>query len=156
MAQQCVASIGTDQIFHGVRPGAPSPNDPNPEGTEEFNFFNFSNPDAIRTNTRQSAIDVVQEARLFTETKLTVPGERVAHRRDHLVRSATKIVFFGHSQGGLNGPLYLAVDASARGGVLSGASSGVPITLLEKTCRCRASRGRGGCSSISPATTRRS
>src|SRR5262249_18366729 len=37
------------------------------------------------------------------------------------------------SQGGQNGPLFLAADAQARGGVLSGASVSVPITLTEKT-----------------------
>ncbi len=45
----------------------------------------------------------------------------------------SKILFMGHSQGSLNGPLYLAADPSARGGVLSGASSDVSITLLDKT-----------------------
>ena len=68
MARQCIASIGTDDIFHGARPGAPPLGDPNAETAEELAFFNFSNPAAMRTNTRQSAIDVVQEARLFTET----------------------------------------------------------------------------------------
>jgi len=46
---------------------------------------------------------------------------------------ATKLLFMGHSQGSLNGPLYLAADPSARGGVLSGASSDVSITLMDKT-----------------------
>jgi len=45
----------------------------------------------------------------------------------------SKLMFFGHSQGGLNGPLYLAADPSPRGGVLSGSSSILSITLLEKT-----------------------
>ena len=37
------------------------------------------------------------------------------------------------SQGGLNGPLYLAADNSSLGGVLSGSGSIISITLLEKT-----------------------
>jgi hypothetical protein len=132
MARQCVASIGTDQIFHGARPGGPAPNDPNPETTEETAFYNFQNPDAMRTNTRQSAIDLVQEARLFTETKLTVPAA-IAKGGAAIAFDPTKILFMGHSQGGLNGPLYFAADSSSRGGILSGSSSSVPITLLDKT-----------------------
>ncbi len=44
MARQCVASIGTDQIFQGVRPGAPAPDDPNAETDEELYVFNVANP----------------------------------------------------------------------------------------------------------------
>ena len=40
---------------------------------------------------------------------------------------------FGHSQGGLNGPLFLAGSDLARGGVLSGAGSDLALNLLEKT-----------------------
>ncbi len=132
MARQCIASIGTDDIFHGARPGAPALGDPNAEGEEELAFYNFENPAAMRTNTRQSAIDVVQEARLFTETKLTIPAS-VSVTGAAIAFDATKLLFMGHSQGSLNGPLYFAADSSARGGVLSGAGSGVPITLLDKT-----------------------
>jgi hypothetical protein len=132
MARQCIASIGTDDIFHGARPGGPLPTDPNPEQTEELAFFNFQNPDAFRTNTRQSAIDVVQEARLFTETHFTVPAN-ISVTGSTITFDATKLMFMGHSQGSLNGPLYLAADSSARGAILSGASSGVAITLLDKT-----------------------
>ncbi|MCI4370871.1 MAG: hypothetical protein L3J81_06045, partial [Thermoplasmata archaeon] len=132
MARQCVASIGTDDIFHGARPGAPPLGDPGAEGIEEAAFYNFANPNAMRTNTRQSAIDVVQEARLFTETKLTVPAS-IAVTKAPITFDPTKVLFMGHSQGSLNGPLYFAADSSARGGVLSGAASGVPITLLDKT-----------------------
>jgi hypothetical protein len=38
----------------------------------------------------------------------------------------------GHSQGGINGPLFLAIDDQARGGMLSGSASMLVITLLEK------------------------
>ena len=42
-------------------------------------------------------------------------------------------MFFGHSQGGLNGPLFLAGSSLARGAVLSGAGSDPALNLLEKT-----------------------
>ena len=40
---------------------------------------------------------------------------------------------FGHSQGGLNAPLFTAVDPSARGGVFSGSGAQISIGLLDKT-----------------------
>lgn len=73
LAGQCMAGIGVDQIFHGTRPGAPTESTTNPEGYIQNAFFNLGNPAAARTNARQSAIDVVQEARLFSQTKVTIP-----------------------------------------------------------------------------------
>ncbi|HEX7665977.1 MAG TPA: hypothetical protein VF407_15730, partial [Polyangiaceae bacterium] len=131
-AQQCIASVGTDQIFHGDRPGAPPANDPNREGDIELEFFNLNNPIAARTNGRQGAVDVMQEARLFTETHLSLPAATSRTKADILFDS-TRIVFFGHSQGGLNGPLYLAAANTARGGVLSGTGAMITVALLEKT-----------------------
>jgi hypothetical protein len=46
---------------------------------------------------------------------------------------ATRLVFFGHSQGGLNGPLFTAIDPTARGGVFSGSGALITIGLLDKT-----------------------
>jgi hypothetical protein len=132
MARQCIASMGIDEIFSGARPGAPAPGDPNAEGDEEVSFFNVGNPSAMRTNTRQSAIDIVTQARLFTETKMAIPAATAVTGKA-IVFDPTKLLFMGHSQGGLSGPLYLASHASALGGVLSGSSSSVPITLLDKT-----------------------
>jgi hypothetical protein len=127
LAEQCIAMMGVDQIFHGTRPGAPS--DP----TEvEILFFNFQNVDAARTNAAQSAIDEVQRARLFTETHAAIPAS-ASHTGEEIRFDPNNVMFFGHSQGGLNGPLYLAIDDSARGGVLSGSGAIIMITLLEKT-----------------------
>src|SRR5262249_20057994 len=89
------------------------------------------NPTAARTNGRQSAIDEVQRARLFTETFAVVPAE-VSVSGKEIRFDPAQVMFFGHSQGGLNGPLYLAADDSARGGVLSGSGALIPIGLLEK------------------------
>jgi predicted esterase len=127
MAQQCIAMMGVDQIFHGTRPGAPV----NPEDVLLL-FFNFENPIAARTNGRQSAIDEIQRARLFTETHAVIPAS-ISHTGEDIRFDPTKVMFFGHSQGGLNGPLYLALDDSARGGVLSGSGAIIGLALLEKT-----------------------
>ena len=130
LAQQCLASMGIDQIFHGTRPGAPQ--GPNADNEISLLFFNVDNPIAARTNGRQAAVDEVQRARLFTESKITIPAS-VSATGGEIRFDPSRVLFFGHSQGGQNGPLYLAIDDSARGGVLSGSGSILTITLLEKT-----------------------
>src|SRR5262249_17405100 len=95
-------------------------------------FFNFQNPTAARTNGRQSAIDEVQRARLFTESHMSIPATASASGKEVLF-DASKLMFFGHSQGGLNGPLFTAVDGSARGAVFAGSGAQIAIALLEKT-----------------------
>jgi hypothetical protein len=127
LANKCIASMGIDQIFHGNRPGAPT----DPEKVELL-FFNFQNAHAARSNARQSALDEVQRARLFTETHATIPAS-LSHTGEAIRFDEKRLTFFGHSQGGLNGPLYLAVDDSALGGVLSGSGALISIALLEKT-----------------------
>lgn len=125
LAARCIATMGIDQIFHGARPGANA-------GNVELLFFNVENPVAARANGPQSAIDVVQQARLFTETRITIPAS-VSRWGKEVRFDPERVAFFGHSQGGLNGPMFLAVDNQARGGVLSGSGSMISITLLEKT-----------------------
>lgn len=132
LAQKCLASMGIDQIFHGTRPGAPALDDPQRETTTQLIFFNLDNILAARTNNRQSAIDVVQQARLFTQTHVKVPAATSKSTQD-IAFDGTRVMFFGHSQGGLNGPLFLAGSDLARGAVLSGAGSDLALNLLEKT-----------------------
>lgn len=124
LAKVCVASMGVDQIFHGTRDGS--------DGSTELLFFNFGNPEAARTNIRQSAIDELQRERLITEGGLAVPAA-LSPTGAAIGFDPAQLSFFGHSQGALNGPVYLATSAASRGGVLSGASSIITITLLEKT-----------------------
>ena len=127
LAKQCLVSMGVDQIFHGTRPGAPGT-----ETEEQTLFFNFNNIEAARTNIRQSGLDEIQRARLFTESHMSVPAALSATGAA-IQFDGSKLMFFGHSQGSLNGPLFLAASREARGGVLSGASGLISITLLEKT-----------------------
>ena len=127
LAKRCLAVMGVDQILHGTRPGAPAT-----DAEVNILFFNFNNVEAARTNVRQSGLDEIQRARLFTESAATVPAS-VSATGAEIRFDASKVMFFGHSQGSLNGPLYLAGSDSARGAVLSGASAVIQITLLEKT-----------------------
>jgi hypothetical protein len=131
LAQRCLASMGVDQIFHGTRPGAPPANDPTRESKIQLLFFNFDNAIAARTNNRQSAIDVLQQARLFSQANTKVPAA-VSRTSAAIPFDASRILFFGHSQGGLNGPLFLAASDAARGGVLSGAGSVIAVALIDK------------------------
>lgn len=129
LAARCLATMGVDQIFQGSRPGSV------PGATEAqigLTFYNFQNPIAARTNGRQAAIDEVQRARLFTESHLVVPAS-VSTTGADILFDATKLMVFGHSQGGLNGPLFTAIDPAARGGVFSGAGAIITLGLLEKT-----------------------
>jgi hypothetical protein len=129
LAKHCMATMGVDQLFQGVRPGSM------PGATETqigLIFYNFNNPVAARTNGRQSAIDEVQRARLFTESHLSVPAQ-ISVTGSPVLFAASQLLFFGHSQGGLNGPLFTAIDPTARGGVFSGAGAQIAIGLLDKT-----------------------
>jgi len=128
----CIAAMGVDQIMNGLRPGAPPLDDPNYENDVDLLFFNIVNPVAARTNGREGAIDVVQQARLFTESHATIPAF-VSTSGQEIKFDQTKLIFVGHSQGGVNGPLFLAADDSTRGGVLSGTGAMISVALLEKT-----------------------
>jgi len=132
LAQHCMASIGINQIFSGNRPGSPGTSDPNYESDEDLLFFNLNNPLAARTNGQQGAVDFIQLARLFTESHATVPAS-VSRTQAAIAFDATKIVFVGHSEGGLDGPLFLAADKQTLGGVLSGSGAMITVPLLEKT-----------------------
>ena len=128
---KCVAAMGVDQIFHGARPGAP-PMDANYENAVDLLFFNLFNPVAARTNGRQAAVDVVQQARLFSDSHAIIPAA-ISRSGSDILFDSTKLMFVGHSQGGVNGPLFLAADDQTRGGVLSGTGAMITVALLEKT-----------------------
>lgn len=123
LAQAGIATMGIDQIHHGER---------NPSGASpEILFFNLLNPDAARDNNRQSALDIVQQARVVPS--LVVPSS-VAMRGGAQIRfDPSRVYFFGHSQGGLVGPLFLGIDDGVSAGVVSAGSAVLAYALLEKT-----------------------
>ncbi len=128
LAEQCIAAMGVNQIFHGDRAGAPTKNY---ESETSLAFFNFENVVASRSNSRQSAIDEVQRARLFTETKAEIPAAS-SHTLEAIRFDPDKLMYLGHSQGGINEPIFFAVDDGAIGGVFSGAGAVMLVTLLDK------------------------
>lgn len=132
LAAHCMASMGINQIFSGDRPGSPGLDDPNYENDEDLLFFNVNNFLAARTNGQQGAVDVEQQARLLTDSHMTVPAS-VSKTGATIAFDPARIVFLGHSEGGLNGPLFLAGDDQALGGVLSGSGAMITVALLGKT-----------------------
>ncbi|MEZ4250782.1 MAG: hypothetical protein R3B99_21355 [Polyangiales bacterium] len=115
-----IAVMGVDQIHHGPR---------NPTSTQtEILVFNFLNPLAFRDNARQSALDLVQQAR--AAEVLEVPA--VLAGGSPMTFDTERMMFMGHSQGGLNGPIFLGIDDPVKAAVLSGAGGQLSIALVEK------------------------
>jgi hypothetical protein len=123
LAARGIAVMGIDQLHHDPR--VPGISD---EATQ-IAVYNVINPQAFRFNALQAALDVVQQARMAVT--LEIPAE-VAGRAEPVYFDPEKIYFMGHSQGGQNGPLFLAIDDAAKGGMLSGAGAQFTLALLEK------------------------
>jgi predicted esterase len=121
LAAQGVACLGFDQLFNGARTI--------PGGTPESQFFNFANPFAARSNNRQAAIDLVQAGRFvrgLTISPTVSGGQEQRFDGEH-------VMFYGHSQGGLNGPLWLSTPRGPAAAVLSGAGGWLSLSLVLKT-----------------------
>ena len=99
-------------------------------GQEDMLTFNFFNPVAGRDNWLQSAMEKVQ---LVTVVEgLTVPVE-VSGATAPLELDAASVSYLGHSQGGIAGALFIAVEPRVTGAFLSGAGAGFQASLVEKT-----------------------
>lgn len=122
LAAEGYATLGIDQVLHGQR----NTTDDSPE----YLFFNFENPYAARDNVRQAVIDVVQQARFAAN--LNVPTRTLNVDGAPVVFDPTRIYVYGHSQGGLNMPIFLSIDDQTKGGVLSGAGATLAISIIEK------------------------
>lgn len=119
LAAQGIATISTDQVLHGPR---------NPAGTSpEVAFFNFNNPVAGRDNPLQGAADAWSQQRLALGLRITDSNNRV------ITFDPNRVFFFGHSQGGLTGPAYIAFEPNLKGAVLSGTGGTFYLSLLTKT-----------------------
>jgi predicted esterase len=117
LAKQGIAVISTDQVLHGPR---------NPGGNVETDFFNIANPYAMRDNALQGAADAWSQMRLANAISI-VDGART------ITLDPTRLYFFGHSQGGLTGPGFVAFEPALSGAVLSGTGGLLYLALLYKT-----------------------
>ena len=123
LAKRGIAVMGIDQPLHGARYDA--------EDTDSVtNSFNFFNLDAARSNFRQSAIDVMVQARL-ARTGLVVPAN-VSNSGSEVRFDSAQIYFFGHSHGGLSGGLFLPFIQGIQAFVLSGAGGGLSHTIIKR------------------------
>ena len=135
-----VAVLSIDQIHHGDRNPACPERDPNGQAVSghdecvQISFFNFVVPAAGRDNVRQSALDFVSLMRFAQGLEIDREMSRQPVKpRDNIQLNPNKIIYMGHSQGGLNGPLFMAIEPEIIGGVLSAAGAALPITIEQKT-----------------------
>lgn len=118
LAAEGIAVISTDQVLHG-------PRDPN--GTDpSIAFFNFNNPVAARDNPLQGAADAWSQMRLAL-------GLSIADGMRTITFDPDRVFFFGHSQGGLTGPGFVAFEPALKGAVLSGTGGIFYLSALNKT-----------------------
>jgi len=118
-------SVGIPQPFHGDR----WPEDG--EGTLSLLSFNFTNPEAGRTNFRQGAVDTLSLKRLLMDE--FVAGGDVAAAYPNLRINPEQVYFLGHSQGGMTGSLIVPFAEDMDGWVLSGAGGGFTLVVLDRT-----------------------
>ncbi|MSP72015.1 MAG: hypothetical protein EXR76_07525 [Myxococcales bacterium] len=123
-----VAVVSIDQIHHGERDNGVCPE--NSEGCTELLYFNFLNPPAGRDNVRQSALDFVSLLRLMRGLTITAEQSR---QGIEITFDEANVMYMGHSQGGINGALFLAIEPTVKGGMLSGAGGGLDLSLELKT-----------------------
>lgn len=117
LAKEGIAVISTDQVLHEPR---------NPGGDPELDFFNFGNVYAARDNALQGYADAWSQMRLVLGGPIDVAG--TTHTFD-----PAKLFFFGHSQGGITGPGFVAFEPTLKGAILSGTAGVLYENLLHKT-----------------------
>lgn len=122
LAKEGLAVIGINQPLHGDRANLP-------KEILELYSFNFINVYAGRTVQRQSVPDNISLLRMIEAGNLVVPKETSGADREEKF-DPSRIMFFGHSQGGLTGGMLFGVEDHFDGGVISGAGGGMPMTLV--------------------------
>jgi len=120
MAAQGIAVISIDQLMHGDRLD---------QGDVQTLFFNFQNPLSSRANVMQAALEDYQLLRLvkgFDFVERHVGGRSVRF-------DASKVFFFGHSQGSVTGVPFAAREPDVKAAIFSGAGGLLYLTMLTKT-----------------------
>jgi predicted esterase len=116
-----VAVVSIDGVVHGPRANGST------TSPEEL-FYNFQNPMAGRDNSRQEAIDNFGLVRLAEVVNVAAAPETGAPIRF----DSSRIYFFGHSQGGITGALFVPFEPLVQAAVLSGTGAHLLLTLLRK------------------------
>jgi len=122
LAKLGIASASYDGIVHGPR---------NETGASvEISFFNLFNIVAGRDNVRQGGADNVFMTQLL-RSGLELPGDLVG-AADAVRFDADRVAYLGHSQGGLVGAPFVAMEPNIRAAVFSGTAGVLSITLEER------------------------
>ncbi len=131
-ASQPTAVFSFDGVVHGERARGSTRD-------AESLMFNVINPPAARDNNLQGAVDVMQALRLGqahgSSSPVTLPGAGAT------AFDATKVYYFGHSQGSNVGSIATAVTSEATGVILSGAGGFLTDGILGKTSPVNAKAG---------------
>jgi hypothetical protein len=122
LARAGCAMLATSEPLHLGREGYV-------EGGEQLNTFNFLNPVSGRDIWLQSALE---KAQLVSAAKaMTIPAVEGSYPAVHF--DPEQVHYFGHSQGGIVGALFVGVEDRIGGAFLSGAGGGFAPSLIEKT-----------------------
>lgn len=121
LARAGSAMLATSEPLHLGRAGFSA-------GSEELGTFNFLNPLAGRDNWRQSALEKAQL--VSAVANLVVPAAVSGFKT--LYFDEDNVSYFGHSQGGIVGSIFVGVEHRIRGAFLSGAGAGFAPSLIEK------------------------
>ncbi|MCL4477576.1 MAG: alpha/beta hydrolase [Deltaproteobacteria bacterium] len=124
LASRGIACIGIDQPLHGNRV-----NPPLSLSDLDLYSFNFFNPDEGRTNFRQSAVDSFVLTRLIKTGGLYITSG-ISPTKSPITFDTNNIIFIGHSQGGITGTLYAALEPDVKGAVLSGDGGDLSLTII--------------------------
>ena len=118
-----IAVIAIDEPLNGARyPGYP-------ESENLYAFYNFFNPPAVIGNHLQSAVDKITLLRLVRNWDTS----GLASRTGNPVRvDGNRIAYFGHSQGGITGSIFLGVETGIDIAALSGTGGGLSITIFQR------------------------
>lgn len=125
LAEAGMIGIGIDQPLHGKRM--------TPD-TSDIHRFNFLNPASALCGFRQGALDAIYLVNALTQRQVTF---NVNATNDSgpipLPLNPNKVLFMGHSQGGLTGSIALPwLGDQIQGAVISGAGGGLYTTILER------------------------
>lgn len=124
LTEKGLVVIGIDQPLHGPRAKKQLS-----KNALYLASFNFLNPISGRSVFRQAALDNVHLVQLLREGKLDIPAE-FTHDKKPIRLDPNRMLFMGHSQGGIVGPLLAAVEPGFRACMFSGAGAGLSLTAV--------------------------
>ncbi|MEL6547514.1 MAG: hypothetical protein AAFQ82_23015, partial [Myxococcota bacterium] len=116
------AVLTFDNVMHGPRQGGAPESWTDPGQL----FFNPLNPRASRDNVLQGAGDLFRLVHLAEGVTITVNDTDVSF-------DPSNIYFYGHSQGTVISPAFLAFEANLAGAFQSGAGAELALSILNKS-----------------------